>query len=97
MVLSSIITILNLEKSSRAPHYLARLCEGRNLMLVTVNGEEKQLKDGMTVGALIDSFGFVPQKVAFERNLEIVRKSDYNALILQDGDKVEIVHFIGGG
>lgn len=70
------------------------------MMRLKINGEEKQfeqLKQGATVAALIDSFGFAHQKVAIERNLEIVPKSAYNGQVLQDGDQIEIVHFIGGG
>lgn len=51
----------------------------------------------MTVLGLIESFGFDPRKVAIERNLEIVPRSVYAQTQLQDGDRLEIVHFVGGG
>ncbi len=66
-------------------------------MQIMVNGEAKKLTAGMSVAGLIESFGLIPQKLAVERNLEIVPKSAYETLLLEEGDRVEIVHFIGGG
>ncbi|MBP2158163.1 thiamine biosynthesis protein ThiS [Asticcacaulis solisilvae] len=61
-----------------------------------LNGEEKQVAAG-TVTALIDEIGLDGRKVAVERNLEIVPKSQYLGTALSDGDRIEIVHFVGGG
>lgn len=66
-------------------------------MQIIVNGEAKKLTVGTSVASLIESFGLMPQKLAVERNLEIVPKSAYETLLLEEGDRVEIVHFIGGG
>ena len=66
-------------------------------MKITVNGEAKSVTDGMTVGGLLVNLGLVAEKVAVERNLEIVPKSSFEQTILADGDKLEVVHFIGGG
>ena len=66
-------------------------------MRLTINGEERTYDDGLTVEALIRDIGIDPTKVAVERNLEIVSKSAYADVHLADGDKLEIVHFIGGG
>jgi thiamine biosynthesis protein ThiS len=66
-------------------------------MQLTVNGEVHRLEAPMTVLGLIESFGFDPRKVAIERNLEIVPRSVYAQTQLQDGDRLEIVHFVGGG
>ena len=60
------------------------------------NGEEKQVS-AATVTALIDEIGLDGRKVAVERNLEIVPKSQYLGTSLTDGDRIEIVHFVGGG
>ena len=49
------------------------------------------------VAALVATLGLDPRKVAVERNLEIVPRSAYAATQLTDGDRIEIVHFIGGG
>lgn len=66
-------------------------------MRLTVNGDARELPDGATVAALIAHLGVAERKVAVERNLEIVPKSQYGATALSDGDRIEIVHFIGGG
>jgi sulfur carrier protein len=63
---------------------------------IVLNGEEKQVAAG-TVTALIDEIGLDGRKVAVERNLEIVPKSQYLGTSLTDGDRIEIVHFVGGG
>ena len=51
----------------------------------------------MTVEQLLGEIGLDPRKVAVERNLEIVPKSNYAGISLDDGDRLEIIHFIGGG
>ena len=66
-------------------------------MRITLNGETHDLAGPMTVEAMLCAFDLDPKKVAVERNLEIVRRSDYGRQMLADGDKLEIVHFIGGG
>lgn len=63
---------------------------------IVLNGEEKQVS-AATVTALIDEIGLDGRKVAVERNLEIVPKSQYLGTALSDGDRIEIVHFVGGG
>jgi thiazole synthase len=64
---------------------------------VTLNGEPKQLNDGLSVRGLLVELGFDPAKIAVERNLEIVPRSTYDQVALSNGDRLEIVHFIGGG
>lgn len=66
-------------------------------MHVTVNGETKRLEANASLKAFLEGLGLDPMKVAVERNLEIVPKSTFETVTLQDGDKLEIVHFIGGG
>lgn len=66
-------------------------------MKIQVNGEERGIADGLTVAALLGELGFDPAKVAVERNLAIVPKSTFDSQDLADGDRIEIVHFIGGG
>ncbi len=66
-------------------------------MKLTVNGEPRELSDGANVTDLLASIDLPVDKVAVERNLEIVPRSTYGATSLKDGDKIEIVHFIGGG
>jgi thiazole synthase len=66
-------------------------------MNVTVNGEAKAISQPVTVAQLLLDCGLDPRKVAVERNLEIVPRSGYEAEMVRDGDRIEIVHFIGGG
>jgi len=68
-----------------------------HLMQITLNGESRDIAAGMTVADLLRDIGIEPRKVAVERNLEIVSKSSYDTTPVEDGDKFEIVHFIGGG
>lgn len=64
---------------------------------VTVNGEARQLEAPLSVAALLASLGLEPAKIAVERNLEIVPRSLYGSVVVGEGDRLEIVHFIGGG
>ena len=66
-------------------------------MQLTVNGEEKNFASTMTVEEFLLAIDLDPRKIAVELNLKIVPKSEYKNVDLADGDRVEIVHFIGGG
>lgn len=66
-------------------------------MKLVINGEERSFSATMSVEALLGELGVDPRKVAVERNLEIVPKSAYAEMAVNDGDKLEIVAFIGGG
>ena len=66
-------------------------------MRLTVNGEERGFERVGDLAALVASLGLDGRKVAVERNLEIVPRSAYAVTLLADGDRIEIVHFIGGG
>ena len=64
---------------------------------ITINGEARSFETALSVRALLAALGQDPAKVAVERNLEIVPRSQYDTLMVGAGDKLEIVHFIGGG
>ncbi len=66
-------------------------------MQLMINGDTTELPDGTTVEAMLERLGVPTRKVAVERNLEIVPKSGYADIKLEPGDRIEIVHFIGGG
>ena len=67
-------------------------------MNLTINGEEySDLPDDLTVAVLLAHLSLPPKKIAVERNLEIVSKSTFETTKLSNGDKLEIIHFIGGG
>jgi thiamine biosynthesis protein ThiS len=66
-------------------------------MRMTINGRDQEFESPLTVAALVASLGWDPRKIAVERNLEIVPKSAHQTTLLQDGDRIEIVNFVGGG
>jgi len=66
-------------------------------MQITVNGDELSVPDGVNVAGLLAHLKLPSRKIAVERNLEIVPKSRYDEIVLQPADRIEIVHFIGGG
>ena len=66
-------------------------------MTLTINGEQRAFEAIPHVAALVQLLGLDARKVAVERNLEIVPRSAYAATPVADGDRIEIVHFIGGG
>jgi sulfur carrier protein len=66
-------------------------------MQLTVNGENRSFQGVADVAGLVAALGLDVRKVAVERNLEIVPRSAYAKTSLADGDRIEIVAFIGGG
>ena len=64
---------------------------------VTVNGEPRELPAGATVADLVAALGLKPTQVAVERNKELVRRAEHAGTGLQDGDRLEVVTFFGGG
>lgn len=66
-------------------------------MELLVNGEPREVPDGLSVASLLGHLGIDPQKVAVEVNREIVPKSRYDEQQLSPGNQVEIVQFVGGG
>ncbi|WP_137861490.1 MULTISPECIES: sulfur carrier protein ThiS [unclassified Sphingomonas] len=64
---------------------------------ITVNGEHKRVTAGLTIARLAEELGLVPAKLAVERNLEVVPRSTLDQVMVEDGDELEIVHFVGGG
>ncbi len=66
-------------------------------MRLTINGEDRVIENTATVADLLAQLNIAATKVAVERNLEIVPKTAYGETMLGDGDRLEIVHFIGGG
>jgi thiazole synthase len=64
---------------------------------ITLNGETKRLDAPTSVRGLLEGLGLDPAKIAVERNLEIVPRSTYADVAVTHGDRLEIVHFIGGG
>jgi sulfur carrier protein len=63
---------------------------------IFVNGEEKTIESTTILGYL-NEIEIDPQRIAVELNLDILPKGDYSTTRLKDGDRIEIVHFVGGG
>lgn len=66
-------------------------------MNVVLNGEEKEIQSGMTVEELLDQLKISKERVAIEINMNIIPKGGFAEVALKDGDKIEIVSFVGGG
>ena len=66
-------------------------------MNLQLNGEPREFPEGLTVAALVEHLGMKADRVAVELNLEIVPRTNWAATNLKEGDKLEIVHFVGGG
>lgn len=67
------------------------------LVEILLNGETRELNAGSTVEELVRELGLVPDRLAIEYNLQILKKKHWAATVLSQGDRVEIVHFVGGG
>ena len=64
---------------------------------ITVNGEARRVAAGATVADLLGALGLAPERVAVELNLSILPRAAWAATRLASGDRVEVVHFVGGG
>jgi len=66
-------------------------------MKIHINGEEKDIANGLTVAGLLEEMQIRPGRVVVERNREIVAREAHVSTLLKEGDTLEIVHFVGGG
>ncbi|MEZ5985633.1 MAG: sulfur carrier protein ThiS [Hyphomonas sp.] len=70
-------------------------------MMITLNGEAREIEPGTTVAMLVVMLsgdeGRDPRGIAIERNLEIIPKSEHASTMIEDGDRIEVVQFVGGG
>ena len=64
---------------------------------ILVNGAETEIPKGFTVSDLVAEMGLANKRVAVERNLDIVPRSQHDAVVLENNDKIEVVEAIGGG
>lgn len=67
------------------------------MITLTINGDSHNCENETTLTQLLISMGIDPTKVAVERNMEIVPKSQFDRQAIENNDSLEIVHFIGGG
>ncbi|HWZ45001.1 MAG TPA: sulfur carrier protein ThiS [Candidatus Saccharimonadales bacterium] len=66
-------------------------------MKLQINGEQRDFAGQLTLAALVVQLGMKPDRVAVELNLEIVPRAQWESVQLKEDDKLEIVHFVGGG
>ncbi len=66
-------------------------------MKIRVNGEPREVSGPLTIGALLDQLGIDPRRVAVEQNVTVVKRDRYTSTLIQEGDEIEIVNFVGGG
>ncbi len=66
-------------------------------MKLLINGEERSCGEDLTLAALVEQLGVKPDRVAVELNHDIVRRDAWAGTKLHDGDRLEVVHFVGGG
>jgi thiamine biosynthesis protein ThiS len=64
---------------------------------IFLNGELLEIESGLSISQLLIDFEIDPNKIAIEKDLEIINPQDFNKIILTENSKIEIVHFIGGG
>jgi sulfur carrier protein len=79
-----------------AARFQLQLREAR-LILITLNGESREVPENLTLQELLVWVKVPADRVAVERNLEIVPRRNWAATTIQPGDRLEVVHFVGGG
>ena len=66
-------------------------------MQIVLNGENVEAKEGSSIAELLTQLGISRERIAVELNLDIVPRGKYDEQLLANGDRIEIVHFVGGG
>ncbi len=64
---------------------------------VYLNGEARQVSDDTHLAQLIDQLSLPHQRIAIELNRSVIRRADWPDITVNDGDRIEVVHFVGGG
>jgi sulfur carrier protein len=71
--------------------------ERRRDVQIKLNGEAKEIEEGTTLARLVEQLTLAPDRLAVELNRDVVRRAQWPQVTLREGDRVEIVHFVGGG
>jgi sulfur carrier protein len=66
-------------------------------MILQLNGEQREVPDGLSLAGLVEWLELPADRVAIERNLDVVQRAMWNDTKLEDGDRLEIVRMVGGG
>lgn len=67
------------------------------MLTIILNGEDQKIGEEVTLDRLLDLFSLPKQRVAVELNKKVVRRLDWENTPVNDGDQIEVVHFVGGG
>lgn len=67
------------------------------MIKIFINGENKELSENLNLDQLLKQFSLPTERVAIELNKEVIRRKDWSETEISEGDKLEIVHFVGGG
>lgn len=67
------------------------------MISISLNGEAREAPEGLTLAGLLDWLKLPQDRVAVERNLKIVPRESWAGTIVEEGDRLEVVHFVGGG
>src|SRR5262245_26679374 len=91
-----------LSRTAKSPKIEIRSGFGQNhlvdiSMRVLINGEEREMTGSVTLADLVERLDLSSQRVAIELNRNVVRKKDWPETSVKDGDRIEVVHFVGGG
>lgn len=66
-------------------------------LLIQLNGEPREVEENISLPELVASLGLKAEQVAIELNQKVIRRAQWESTVLQTDDKIEIVHFVGGG
>ena len=66
-------------------------------MKVFINGEQREIIEELTLDELLQQFSLSSERIAIELNKDVVRKKDWGNVRVKEADRIEIVHFVGGG
>ncbi len=68
-----------------------------NLLRLEINGERRELATGLSLQELVQFLKLKPEQIAIELNQVVIRRTEWARTMLKEDDRVEIVHFVGGG
>ena len=66
-------------------------------ILITLNGEQLQVESNIDLGTLVDQLALPAKRLAVEMNGNVIRRVDWPQTTVSEGDRIEVVHFVGGG
>lgn len=67
------------------------------MIKIQINGETKEITGELNLSNLLEYLALPSERIAIELNKQVVRKKDWENILIKDADKIEIVHFVGGG